>query len=289
MLLAAGLSFSVDAGGGTVEVRADGTPAAGEAALRRWVDAAAHAVAAYYGRFPVDRLQLVVRTGGRGGVGHGTTWCRDGALVRISVGDAATSADLADDWMLTHEMLHTAMPDVEDDAHWAEEGYATYVESVVRVRHGMVSPERAWADLVQGMPKGLPDTGDGGLDGTREWGRLYWGGALFWLMADVGIREKTGNVRGLEDALRGVLASQGGICSERRLRDVLAAGDRAAGVAVLEELHARFGPRPERVALDDLWRRLGIRSSGDGVTFDDRAPLASVRRAIMGPPHAAVR
>jgi hypothetical protein len=266
--------------GGTIDVRADGVPAVGEAALRGWVESAARAVAGYYGRFPVARATLTVRTGGRGRVGYGTTWCRGGPLIRMAVGSSATQADLDDDWVLTHEMLHTAMPSLEDGSSWAEEGFATYVEPVARARRGGLSAERVWRDLVIGLPKGLPGPRDGGLDGTESWGRTYWGGALFWLLADIGIREKTSNARGLEDALRAILEQHGGVCSSLRLRAMLATGDRVAGVRVLEDLHARLGPRAEAVDLDALWRRLGVRLSEGKVTFDDRAPLAAIRRAI---------
>jgi hypothetical protein len=41
--------------------------------------------------------------------------------------------------------------------------------------------------------RGEPGPGDGGLDDTDSWGRTYWGGALFCLLADVRFRERTGN------------------------------------------------------------------------------------------------
>ena len=41
------------------------------------------------------------------------------------------------------------------------------------------------------MPKGLPQAGDQGLDNTGTWGREYWGGAMFCLLADIEIRKAT--------------------------------------------------------------------------------------------------
>jgi hypothetical protein len=66
--------------------------------------------------------------------------------------------------------------------------------------------------------------------------------------------------------------------------ELFTAAERAAGVPVLRELHAR----PVLVAgtdeLDVLWKRLGIRRGADGTTFDDEAPLAWVRqRMTRGP------
>jgi hypothetical protein len=42
--------------------------------------------------------------------------------------------------------------------------------------------------MMRDMPKGLPQAGDQGLDNTDTWGRKYWGGAMFCLMADIEIR-----------------------------------------------------------------------------------------------------
>jgi hypothetical protein len=59
------------------------------------------------------------------------------------------------------------------------------------------------------MPQGLPQAGDRGLDHTPTWGRTYWGGAIFYLLADVKIRKRTRNRVGLQQALQGILAAGG--------------------------------------------------------------------------------
>lgn len=43
--------------------------------------------------------------------------------------------------------------------------------------------------------QGLPQANDRSLDRTHTWARTYWGGALYCLVADVGIREQTDNRR----------------------------------------------------------------------------------------------
>jgi hypothetical protein len=99
-----------------------------------------------------------------------------------------------------------SFPSVPHDHHWIEEGIATYVEPIARSQVGDLSPETVWRELVDGLPKGLPASGDRGLDNTHTWGRTYWGGALFCLMADVEIHRRTHNRYGLQDALRGISA-----------------------------------------------------------------------------------
>ncbi len=157
---------------------------------------------------------------------------------------------------------------------------ATYVEPIARARAGALSAERVWADLVRGLPKGLPKAGDQGLDVTHTWGRTYWGGALFWFLADVQIREQTDNRRSLADALRGILAAGGDMGQRWDFAHTLEVGDHAIGVNVLKELHEKMGSNPGDVDLDALFARLGVEQREGKITFDDRAPLAAIRRSI---------
>ena len=185
---------------------------------------------------------------------------------------------------MTHEMVHLAFPSVPRSHHWIEEGLATYVEPIARARAGDLTPQKVWGDMVDGMPQGLPKTGDRGLDFTHTWGRTYWGGALYCLLADVEIRKRTGNRMGLEDAMRGILKSGGSIEVEWPLSRALQTADQAVGVSVLEELYNRMKANPVSPDLDQLWKELGVERQGETVVFDDSAPLAAIRRAITKSP-----
>jgi predicted metalloprotease with PDZ domain len=167
-----------------------------------------------------------------------------------------------------------------------EEGLATYVEPVVRCRAGLLTPEAAWDGFRQAMPQGLPGVEDHGLDrladlGRRQsWGRTYWGGALYWLMADVELLEKTEGRVGLDDLLRGTVR-EGDIRTRWELSQLLDVAERVSGVPVLRDLHTRLAEAPGRPDLDSLWRRLGIGENEGKTVFDDGAPLAWVRDRIM--------
>ena len=258
---------------------------AGPAQLCAWMARAALAVSTYYGRFPVPQVRLVLRPVDGAGVRGGTTYGHsdDGRpLIVIRVGRETTAEQLVDNWTLTHEMVHLSVPSVPRNSHWLEEGIATYVEPIARAQRGELSEERIWADMLHGMPKGLPAENDRGLDHTPTWGRTYWGGALFCLLADVEIRARTRNKKGLQDALRGVLDAGGDIRSDWTVERVFEVGDRATGTTVLSDLYHRLGeaPAPNDTELEALWQALGVHGDGAGVRFDDHAPLAQSRRAI---------
>jgi len=274
----------IDVPGGVVDVAiAPGERELSSSALTAWAERAGRAVAGYYAHYPVPRVLVLILPAGRRPIGFGTTLGNGGASIMMWVGRSATEADLARDWVLTHEMIHTAFPNMPRTQRWLEEGIATYVEPIARARAGTLSVEEMWKGLVNGLPKGLPRPGDPGLDEARTWGSTYWGGALFCFLADLQIRERTGNRRSLDDALRGINAGGGSIAVRWPLRRALDAGDRATGTHVLRDLYGKMGEAPMKVDLDDLWRRLGVVADGRDVRFDDRAPLASVRRSITAP------
>lgn len=275
--------------GGTIDISIRGKPSVPDKSLLSWVEASAHAVSAYFGRYPVPAVRLRIRTGGPGRIGSGMTFGGRTPTIKVAVGRATREADLREDWILTHEMVHLAFPDLTSDDEWAEEGLATYVEPLARARLGRQSRDEVWAELIEGLPQGLPRRGGRGLHGTRDWGRTYWGGALFWLLADVRIRERTGNRQGLPDALRAVLSAGGDIRATWDLRRTLATADRALRLTVLSDLYGELGPKPGRVDLDALWRRLGVRLERGRVAYDDTAPLSDARRAIASSVPAAPR
>ncbi len=275
-------------GGATLQVDfAAGAFDLGDDAILRHVQTAAEAVTAYYGHFPVPRARiLIVPVENRAGVLQGTTWGdMHGwpAFTRMRIGQHTTPSDLDNDWMMTHELVHTAFPSLPDDEHWMEEGLATYVEPLARVLIGNLQAPGVWHDMVRDMHQGEPKPGDQGLNNTHTWGRTYWGGAMFCLVADVNIRKETGNRKGLRDALRAI-ADAGGIDHDEDLEQALKLGDRATGTRVLTRLYADWKDKPVPVDLDKLWSDLGIQSSPRGIEFVSIAPLAKIRESIAGAP-----
>jgi hypothetical protein len=248
--------------------------------LLDWVRSAAEAVASYYGHFPLPRVLIRIIPGEGKGIRHGMTSGEGGGLITIQVGSETTRMDFQSDWMLTHEMIHLSFPSVHHDHHWIEEGIATYVEPIARVRAKQMDVSEMWYELVRDLPQGLPAPGDKGLDHTHTWGRTYWGGALFCLLADIEIHRQTENRKGLDDALRGILEAGANIGQDWELEKALSIGDRTTGVQVLTTLYGKMKGRPMSVDLDALWKELGVERDGRVVRFIESAPLAPIRRAI---------
>jgi hypothetical protein len=270
--------------GATIHVGfAPGDMALPKEKLLDWIRTSAKAVATYYGRFPVDSLRLLLVPADGARIRGGTTWGYRGAAIRILIGRDSTEDVLRRDWVMVHEMVHTALPDLDSRYAWLSEGLAVYVEPVARVQAGDLTSTEVWQAMMRDMPKGLPQAGDQGLDNTDTWGRKYWGGAMFCLLADVEIRKRTSNKLGLQDAMRGVIEAGGSHEKDWSLDRVLSTADKAVGVDVLTRLHNEMGPKPVTPDLSSLWRDLGLKPQGESIAFDDTAPLAAIRKAITEP------
>ena len=250
--------------------------------LMKWVRWAAESVTAYYGRFPVPQLLLRIVPSDGNGVRSGRTFGREnGGFITIHVGKDAQFSDLARDWMLTHEMVHLSFPSVAENHHWIEEGIATYVEPIARVRAGHFDANQMWFEVMRDLASRPPRRPETKASTTpHTWGGRTGAAQLFCFLADVEIHRETGNKKGLEDALRGILNAGGDIRHDWELEKALTIGDQATGVSVLQNLYAKMKDQPYNVDLPALWTQLGIERDGNAVKFLDTAPLAKTREAI---------
>lgn len=242
-----------------------------------WVRRCALAVTAYFGHFPLPQVEVLLVPADGAGVQAGVSYAEPAPLLRVRLGRDTTAAQFADDWILVHEMVHLAIPRVPRSQNWLHEGIATYVEALVRGRAGMLSASTVWQAWKREMPHGLPRDGDRGLDHTPTWGRTYWGGALFGLLADIETRRRGSATRGLQHALQGVLAAGGDYRVAWPAARFLATADRAVGQTALTELYEQMKDRAVHTDLPALWRDLGVTDA----QLRDDAPLAAIRRAIL--------
>jgi hypothetical protein len=253
------------------------------AQLLQWITRSADIVAQYYGKFPAPIVQIKLRGMEGGGIGGGRT-NNEPLRISVRVGRSISDEALSEDWVLVHEMVHLALPEVGDAHIWLAEGLATYVEGIARAQAGNRSIADVWAEDRHSMPAGLPRSGEGGMDQTSSWGRTYWGGALFCLKADIAIRQQTRNRVGLQTALQAILRETGGYDHERPVDAVLRSGDAATGTHVLEELYQKMRVTPMMTDLDALWKELGVPADPKSEAFDNGAPLAPIRAAITARP-----
>ncbi len=267
--------------GSSVRLDIDGEASAKQRALiEAWVRKSADAVARYYGKFPVPevRIKIIITEGDE--VGGGVTYPGGIPVIQIRLGRQATEAVMmTHDWVMVHEMIHLAFPYMDGRHNWMAEGIAVYVESIARVQAGHMPEAQIWRDFARGLDRAWP-TDNHGLEVSTSWGMTYWGGALFCLLADIAIRQRTDNRAGLQQALRAINAKRD-FRREWDFRETLKIGDAATGVVVLTSQYEAMRDSPVEVDLPALWAKLGVALKGDRATLDDAAPLAAVRKTII--------
>ncbi|RYZ85380.1 MAG: hypothetical protein EOP04_16110 [Proteobacteria bacterium] len=273
---------SFTAGGSSIDLAI--IPAAykvNEEQIIDWAKRATSSVTSFYGRFPVPHI-LVVVVSREFYNGPGKSYGDGGAVTINPLSLKADDSDLRLDWVMTHEIVHLAFPGVDYKHHWLEEGLATYVEPLARQRSGELKAETVFKGMIEGMPNGLVNKNSGGLDGTRDWGRIYWGGALYCLLVDTELRERSKGKVGIEVALRAIVDAGGTMAVQWPLEKALAIGDKATGYPVMNKVYQEMKDKWVDVDLKHLWKSMGVALKADGsVTFDDKAPLAYVREGMI--------
>lgn len=266
----------------------DGVGEGARADLLDWVERTAQAQSNYWQGFTARQALLgLVPVTHRRGVGYGRSVPGGGVTVMVEVGTDVDRRRLFDDWVLTHELIHTGMPFIRHGGTWFMEGAATYVEPIIRARAGWKTEEEVWREWVDNMPKGVRAFSSSMANARGQ--ENYWGGATFMLLADVGLRRATNGTRGLEDCLAGVLWS--GLDGARRatIAEYAAACDRFTGTTVMSGLVERHFNNAERVDLAALWKDLGISLVAGRIAFDDGAPSATWRKLIVPGTHPPKR
>lgn len=247
--------------------------------LAKWVGDAASMIAGYYGgTFPVPGLEITLLAASGSSVGFGTH--QDGRWIRVRYGRGCSGKTLARDWVMVHEMLHATFPDLSDTHRWMQEGLSTYLEPIVRARAGATTDAEVWRRWTASMHYGRPGTADRGLDRTHTWGRTYWGGTMFWFVADVRLREATAGTKSIRDVVIHIAAQGGNGRAHWSTAKVVEEADRATGTTIVSALYDELARAPGDVDLDALWDSLGVRLGEQSLRFDDQAPLAALRRAI---------
>src|SRR5258708_521977 len=106
----------------------DGISEGGRTDLFDWAERTAQAEANYWQGFTAKQALLgVVPVANKRGVGYGRTVSGGGVTVMVEVGVDVDRRRLFNDWVLTHELIHTGMPYILAPATWLIEAPPPYL------------------------------------------------------------------------------------------------------------------------------------------------------------------
>ncbi len=182
--------------------------------LVEWVRASAESVTLAYGRFPTNRVRVVLRpsrqswwTNDDAAVSFGRTTRIGGGTVELFINAERPIEEFYADWTATHEFSHLMLPLLNREHRWLSEGFATYYQNVLMARAGNYSPEYAWQRLADGFARGRssrPDLSpnEAGRAGVRDARmKYYWAGAAFALLIDIELRSRSDGRESLDSVL----------------------------------------------------------------------------------------
>lgn len=259
--------------------------------LRLWVEDAADSVALLFdGKFPRDRMQVVVVPvdGGGGSIYFGMAARGGGPAIFILLDDEATGEQLPGGWTTVHEMLHHGMPFIRDP--WMGEGFVSYYTELQRSRMGHRDEKAGWHELHEAFSRGkrgsrmmsLRETSDHMRD-THAYQRVYWGGAAIAFLLDVELRIRSDGERSLDDAIKHLRTCCGDAGHRWDADELLAELDDWYGEPLFSEIAGKHLEALDFPPVEDAMARLGIVVGTGGLVFDDAHENAAVRRAIMAP------
>jgi hypothetical protein len=246
-----------------------------------WVGQSAQAIATDFDGFSSQQTLIVVFPARGKGIRFGRVVPGGGVTMILRAGIGEKASDLYGEWVLIHEMIHTAAPFVDGNGTWLMEGMATYIEPIIRSRVGWKSEDDVWREWLANMPRGVGALSESGLLANTTRAGYYWGGALFMLLSDVGMRQASNNKYGLEDCLRTVLKDVGNAAKRVGVDQMIDACDKAVGGNTMRDLARRFVYKATPFDLLALWRDLGVELVDGQVVYHDDAPLAAVRKVIV--------
>ncbi|WP_375757901.1 hypothetical protein [Corallococcus exercitus] len=254
-----------------------------DAELCAWLEQAGREVVTVRKAFPFPRVTVrVVPVPGKATPGDfGMTLWSAPPSISILVGQDATAASFAKDWVAVHELLHLTHPTLMPREAWLTEGLATYYTELARARSGRQTSQQAWQELANGFARGQAAARSRPMKAViAEEGNfmgIYWTGALFALHLDVELRRATQGRGRLEDVLE-LLATRGPTAT---LESFGAAVDTVAGQPLFDALLARHLPKPAFAELPPLLEALGVRIDPGGVKLH-AAPDSGLREAMDG-------
>ncbi|MEM8981700.1 MAG: hypothetical protein AAGC71_01645 [Pseudomonadota bacterium] len=250
--------------------------------LQQWLRASAANVATQFERLIVNDVQVLLFDAAsdrvKSPVPFGMVTRTEAPAVRFYVDPQRSLADLNDDWTATHELAHLVMPRIRE--RWIGEGFATYLQNVLMASGGAWSEDRVWREMTAGFARGraarpeLSPAETAGQSGSRM--KVYWAGAALALAADVELRARTANKR----SLPAVLASYAQANDNRASASAgtfLAALDAELDAPLFVPLLEAIATEPGFPDTESILERLGVRVTGESVSYERDAELASIR------------
>lgn len=261
--------------------------------LRLWLDHAASSASLINGTFPRVKTNILIQRSNRG-TGP-VPWAHtirhtEPQGVSFHVNPKLGLAALKADWTATHEFSHLFLPYPGQADIWISEGFASYYQNVLMMRKGTLDQQQGWQKIVDGFGRGEADPNQNislqqasrEMRQRRAFKRVYWSGALYFLEADLALRQ--------QDLSLDEVVSRFLVCCRDKTSDwdgasIALALDQAGGTNLFEPLYQRYQQTTQLPDYRDVLSRVGVSVvSKRAILSDVKNARSILRTAISSAP-----
>jgi hypothetical protein len=254
-----------------------------QATMTAWLDHLTASMLLVYGAQPHPELQIELQTygGGNRAVAFGQVLRKRPPGMRFYINPNQSLDSFINDWTPYHEASHLFIPYPGQADIWLSEGLASYYQNVLRYRAGVLTEEETWQKLVSGFERARDDsrhaeftlaTLSRELRERYAYMRVYWSGALYFLAADIELRERSANQMSLDI----VLGEFAACCLRQNRRwtgaDIVQRFDALSGYEIFAPLYSEYA---QSLAIPDFTatlRSAGVAVAGGQVQPIERPP-----------------
>jgi hypothetical protein len=284
-----------------------GTDAEQRKKLHDWLAHVSRAVLSAYGRLPLADVQVLMIPVGQLGMAQrtvarfapravhfGQSIRGEGNALELLVDQTRPASEFDSDWIAVHELSHLMHPYLGDRGSWVSEGLATYYQTILRGRAGLLTRTQTWDRLRQGFIDNdgkqydVPlDQAAAAMHRNHDYQRIYWSGAAFWLTVDRDLRRDSGGKLSMALALSRFRDCCLPSHRQWRPQDFFARLDGLLGVETFSKRYREFAALKQFPDWKKVYADLGIRDDAAGhVEFVADAPDAAARDQIVAPGQA---
>jgi hypothetical protein len=253
-----------------------------------WVIHASNALKTVYGEFPVDYFITQIKASKRGlePVPWGEVNRESPSEVVLVINKNASLKQLNDDWTIYHEFSHLLIPYDAGDERWLSEGLASYYQNILQARIGMFDEEKMWKKLFEGFERAKKQTNysyqklsylSENMESNHNFMRIYWSGALYWLEADIALRQLN-NPQSLDSALLKLRRC----CFKDPLSatEIIHQLDALTNSKIFSRLFQTFSTSLRIPAYNTLLNSLGVQQKNGTISLSEAAVFSDLRKSI---------
>ena len=273
--------------------------------LRGWVNYAKDALTSVYGELPLDNFVTVIKasndTQSESAVPWGEVRRYNPAEVILVINAASSLIQLKEDWTIYHELSHLLIPYDANDSRWFSEGLASYYQNIIQARIGLFDEQKMWQKLYEGFERAnnqqnyrhqpLSEVSDN-ISQNRNYMRIYWSGALYWLKADILLRtaeyssEKHSSIKQISSKIKSLdtaLQQLKNCCHHMYMsaQQIVEKLDQLTESNIFSSLFIKFSSSLTISDYQSLFNDLGVKSENNQVKLIEDRHLSKYRKAIF--------